>query len=301
MLQEFSLTSQLASIQMETGSTIVRPETISASTVGFGESEQLGPVVVKVYSPSGFPENEFRAFETFAPSGIKIPSLIEQGQNESGVYRMFSRLKGKDGTMVLETLDIQKTGCLIRNVCEELLKLRELGSYSSIMGLPGVTKGWLNPSEMSLQDFVSVSNSRVFKYLSSEQSTLLDVDEHIRWINSFLPRLSTTFYYTHGDLTLNNIILDDGELSGFVDLEYSYIGPQEKDLGDLFFSLAIKSYNFPIEQLLTHVKPEFSKPDILFYLVGRCIIELRILVKSNDLEAANSIIGIIKGLRSVII
>lgn len=298
MLQEFSLTSQIADLQMEKGSTIVRPETISASTVGFGESEQLGPVVVKVYSPSGFPENEFTAFKTFAPSGIKIPSLIEHGQNESGVYGIFSRLKGKDGTMVLEALDIQRAGSLIRNVCEELLKLRELGSFSSIMGLPGVTKGWLNPSEMSLLNFISVSNSRVFKHLSSEQLFLLDDEEHIKWISGFFFRLSTTFYYTHGDLTLNNIILDDSELSGFVDLEYSYIGPQEKDLGDLFFSLTVKDYNFPIEELLTHVKPEFSKPDIIFYLVGRCMIELRILVRNNNHEEAISMINRIRELRN---
>lgn len=298
-MQESNLTPLLADIRIEIGSTIIRPETISASTVVFGESELLGPLVVKFYTANGFPENEFTAFKTFAPSGIKIPSLIEQGQNESGLFGIFSRLKGKDGTMALETLDIQKVGSLIRNVCDELLKLRELGSYSSIMSLPGVTKGWLNPSEMSLQDFVSVSNSRVFKYLSSEQSTLLNVDEHIRWINSFLPRLSTTFYYTHGDLTLNNIILDDSELSGFVDLEYSYIGPQEKDLGDLFFSLAVKDYNFPIEELLTHIKPEFSKPDILFYLVGRCMIELRILVRNNNHADAISMINRIKELRNI--
>lgn len=194
--------------------------------------------VLKIERVSSETENEIKLMK-WLNGRLPVPKIIEHCVNNDKSYLLMTRLEGemlsKDGdSLELYTKAINKlkeidfSDCPVDNRLQHYLKKAE---YNVEKGLVDIEDA--NPDTYGPEGFK-------------------DPQELLSWLKDNQPEEEIS--YTHGDLCMPNILIKDGNISGYIDLGRGGLGDPYRDI-----ALCYRSYLYNTEINEEELKNELER------------------------------------------
>lgn len=194
--------------------------------------------VLKIERVSSETENEIKLMK-WLNGRLPVPKIIEHFVKDDKSYLLMTRLEGemlsKDGdSLELYTKAINKlkeidfSDCPVDNRLQHYLKKAE---YNVEKGLVDIEDA--NPDTYGPEGFK-------------------DPQELLSWLKDNQPEEEIS--YTHGDLCMPNILIKDGNISGYIDLGRGGLGDPYRDI-----ALCYRSYLYNTEINEEELKNELER------------------------------------------
>ncbi|PIR72808.1 MAG: hypothetical protein COV26_01980 [Candidatus Nealsonbacteria bacterium CG10_big_fil_rev_8_21_14_0_10_36_23] len=251
--------------------------TISQSNVYYLESlKQQKKFILKEYSANGFPDTEFEAYRLLQNSNTftKYPEIYSHGRMLDGTRFLITEYV--EGPKLIDTLRSSSDPAVdeyyFRLVSNYIRELSEVGTSDRLAAL--CKDSWLKPDTKDTTDFLIKGYKKFFRGIiflfgSEEGQQIFD---ELADAARLVEKLPNTF--RHGDMSATNIITSTKEIAAFIDWEYSFFGPAEKDQADLIASYIFASSNLPLKKMLSISKEEgYDTRALLNFLSLRIVIQ----------------------------
>lgn len=261
---------------------------ISVIVVTGKEGEKT--LAVKRYSQEGFPDTEFAAYgllQDHREIFDKFPKPYFAGHDINGnpllimEYVFGNKLseilpKARDKAEELDYFNLLKLA---------IEELKEIGLSDRLSAL--CSNSWLKPDTLGLQDFIIKGYMNFIKSMPG-----LVPDQNIRqlidWVSNKTNGIDELSYsLRHGDVAAGNIIFSthvpkEGKIA-FLDWEYSFYGPLEKDIADLIATFLFNSRFLSTEDMLPAIdNRDKNIKAILNLLLLRVFVEASVDFRNKD-------------------
>lgn len=263
-------------------STLSKSNVIVVSTEG---SENEKKLAIKKYSLGGFPETEFEAYRLLKlnKSGfVGYPSVYFKGYDNLGSPLLV--MDYIEGNRLSYALTSNKNSSQHMNyfvdIINNLEKLKNIGTKEKLTGL--ANKSWLKPDTKDIKDFIekgyrkfSINLKKVLENQRIDNLVKLAIGDL-----SSMPDLRNSF--RHGDVAANNIIISpNNNISAFLDWEYSFYGPIEKDIADLCATFLFGKSELKMDDMFGKIKEKgYNLNTIANFLLLRIFIQASVSAKN---------------------
>jgi len=262
--------------------------TISQSTTYNLESLGLQKTfTLKEYSLKGFPDTEFEAYRLLQNSNFaftKYPKVYSHGKMLDGAqFLIIEHVEGQKLTdVLLSSSDDVVDECYFRLVSKHIRELSKVGMSDRLKALCDYS--WLKPDTVDTTDFLIKGYRKFFGgliFLLGNEDRGQQLFDDLACAARLVKGLPNTF--RHGDISATNIIVSSTasdkprEIAAFIDWEYSFFGPAEKDQADLIASYIFASSGLPLERMLLISKEGgYDIRALLNFLSLRIVIQAKV-------------------------
>lgn len=283
-------------------STLSRSSVVIVSVDG---AESRRKLAIKRYSPAGFPETEFEAYRLLQAGKGKFkeyPAIYLSGHDNAGSpFLIMDYIEGFRLSDILTTSgDREQHANYFMDI---IRKLEELGSIGKKGGLKGLVKNsWLKPDTVDIRDFIKKGYKK-FSIFSKRALGDYDIDSLIRDAISNIDRMPDLGYsFRHGDVAANNIIISPTkEIAAFLDWEYSFYGPPEKDIADLCVTFLTEGGKITIGDIFQQIEDKgYNIGVVMNFLLLKIFILASVASKNSQFNHALGLMDLFKKIQSLI-
>lgn len=173
------------------------------------------PCVIRIAIPERTDEFKRGLFwhEKIERAGVRLPLIYEIGEIDNHHYAVYERLEGDDLENVYSSLSAQEK----RMIAEEVAEIQKRISL-----LDQAMFQQANPWDEVLRDIIVRSEREILDHGLSDPKYIDLICEHVEEFGNYYRSLKpVSFLY---DLNIRNVIVNDGKLTGIIDVDEVWYG-----------------------------------------------------------------------------
>lgn len=264
--------------------------------VSIRRSENEKKIAIKKYSPGGFPETEFEAYRLLQLGGnnfVEYPSIYFKGYD--GVGSPLLIMDYIEGNRLSYELTHNKNSIqhinYFTDIVTSLEKLKNLGTQDKLTGL--VKNSWLESDTKNIKDFLE----KGYQKFSVDLKQIVESQKVDSLIKRTVDNMDSMAYlvnsFRHGDIAADNIIVSpNNKISTFLDWEYSFYGPFEKDVADLCAIFLFEKSELTLNDIFNNIKEKgYNLNAIASFLLLRIFIQASVAAKNMQYSNVQKLIN----------